>query len=107
MCRNIRMLFNFEPPATDDEISAAALQYVRKVSGTTAPSLANRAGFDLAVEEIASITRRLVRDDLTTAAHPRTREEEAVKAKERGRQREARSLEKLRAMDVTKVPFRG
>ena len=106
MCRNIRTLFNFEPPATDDEIAAAALQYVRKVSGTTAPSVANRPGFDLAVAEITAITRRLVREDLATQAVPRTREDEARKAKERGRQRDERSLERMRQMEGVKVPFR-
>jgi hypothetical protein len=106
MCRNIRMLFNFEPPATDDEIAAAALQYVRKVSGTTAPSEANRPGFDRAVAEITAITRRLVRDDLTTRAEPRSREDEARKAKQRGQAREARTIEKLRRMEATKIPFR-
>ncbi|MDP2306024.1 MAG: DUF2277 domain-containing protein [Pseudomonadota bacterium] len=88
MCRNIKMLFNFEPPATDDEISAAALQYVRKVSGTTQPSKANQEAFARAVEEIAEITRGLVREQLITIGAPRTREEEAARAKERGQRRE-------------------
>ncbi|MES2643102.1 MAG: DUF2277 domain-containing protein [Myxococcota bacterium] len=88
MCRNIKMLFNFEPPATDDEITAAALQYVRKVSGTTQPSKANQAAFDHAVAQIADITRGLVRDQLITIGAPRTREEEAARAKERGQRRE-------------------
>ncbi len=88
MCRNIRMLFNFEPPASDDEIEAAALQYVRKVSGATKPSKSNQEAFDRAVEEIAGITRRLVRADLITIAEPRSREEEAERAKERGRKRD-------------------
>ncbi len=88
MCRNIRMLFNFEPPASDDEIQAAALQYVRKVSGATKPSKTNQEAFDRAVEEIAEITRRLVRADLITIAEPRSREEEAERAKERGRKRD-------------------
>jgi hypothetical protein len=90
MCRNIRVLFNFEPPATEDEIRAAALQYVRKVSGSTRPSAANQAAFDQAVEEIAAITRRLVRAELVTIALPRNRETEAEKAKARGRKREER-----------------
>ena len=106
MCRNIRPLFNFAPPATDDEIEAAALQYVRKVAGTTAPSAANQAYFDAAVAEIAAITRRLVRDELVTKAAPRTREEEALKAKERGRQRDERSFQKFQQLSTSKVPFR-
>ncbi len=96
MCRNIRPLFNFEPPATEDEIEAAALQYVRKVSGTTRPSRENEAAFAEAVAQVAAITRALVRERLTTRATPRTREEEAVRAKARGAEREARLLEKLR-----------
>ena len=86
MCRNIRVLFNFEPPATDDEVHAAALQYVRKVSGSTRPSQANQELFDEAVEEVAQITRRLV-DGLVTKAAPRDREEEARKAKARAAKR--------------------
>ena len=82
MCRNIRPLFNFEPPATDEEIRAAALQYVRKVSGTRRPSGKNTATFDRAVEEIAGLTRILV-DSLETTAEPRNREVEAAKARER------------------------
>ena len=80
VCRNIRPLFNFEPPATDDEIHAAALQYVRKVSGSTRPSQANEALFAAAVEEIAAATRRLVHG-LATTAPPRDRAVEAAKAK--------------------------
>lgn len=80
MCRNIRLLFNFDPPATDDEVRAAALQYVRKVSGTTKPSARNEAIFFAAVDEIAALTRRLV-DSLETHAPPRSREVEAEKAK--------------------------
>jgi hypothetical protein len=80
MCRNIRILFNFAPPATDEEVRAASLQYVRKVSGTSAPSQANRAVFDAAVEKITAATRELV-DALTTSAPPRDRAEEAAKAK--------------------------
>ena len=82
MCRNIRPLNNFEPPATDDEVSAAALQFVRKVSGTTKPSAANQPAFDQAVHEIAHIVRHLI-DDLVTTAPPKNREAEAAKARER------------------------
>ena len=87
MCRNIRRLHNFVPPATDAEVYAAALQYVRKVSGFTRPSQANAAPFEEAVEEVAAVTRRLV-DGLVTAAPPRSREDEARKARERRRARE-------------------
>ncbi|GAA3654641.1 DUF2277 domain-containing protein [Nocardioides ginsengisoli] len=86
MCRNIRPLNNFEPPATNDEVTAAALQFVRKVSGATKPSQANQAVFDQAVAEIAHITRHLL-DDLVTAAPPKNREVEAAKARERTRLR--------------------
>lgn len=82
MCRNIRVLHNFEPPATDDEVRAAALQYVRKVAGTSKPSHANRAVFDAAVEEIAAATRQLL-DHLVTSAPPKDRDVEAAKAKAR------------------------
>ncbi len=82
MCRNIRTLFNFEPPATDDEIHASALQFVRKLSGFTRPSKANEAAFDRAVEEV-SLAARLLVDSLETASSPRNREEEAIKAKAR------------------------
>ena len=82
MCRNIRTLFNFEPPATDDEIQASALQFVRKLSGTTKPSRANRMAFERAVEEVSRAARRLV-DSLETASAPRNREEEAIKARAR------------------------
>lgn len=88
MCRNIRTLHNFEPPATSDEVQAAALQYVRKVSGATKPSAANQAAFDLAVQEVAEATQRLL-DHLTTTAPPKNREVEAAKARERARQRYA------------------
>ena len=88
MCRNIRPLNNFEPPATNDEVQAAALQFVRKVSGTTKPSAANQAAFDQAVHEIAHITRHLL-DDLVTAAPPKNREVEAAKARERSARRYA------------------
>lgn len=87
MCRNIRVLFNFDPPATDDEIEAAALQYVRKVSGSTRPSQVNQEAFDAAVQEIADITRRLVRSELVTLSLPRNREQEAEKARTRNRRR--------------------
>ena len=82
MCRNIRPLFNFEPPATNDEVHAAALQYVRKVSGTRKPSAGNIGSFERAVAEIAKATRRLV-DTLETTAPPKNREVEASKARER------------------------
>ena len=82
MCRNIRPLHNFEPPATSDEVRAAALQYVRKVSGSTSPSQANQAAFDEAVEEIAHVTQHLL-DHLSTSAAPKNREVEAAKARAR------------------------
>jgi len=86
MCRNIRPLFNFEPPATDDEVHAAALQYVRKVSGTRKPSQSNLDPFERAVADIAEATRRLV-DSLETTAPPKNREVEALKARERSADR--------------------
>ena len=86
MCRNIRTLQNFEPSATDDEVQAAALQYVRKIAGTTKPSKANREVFDRAVAEVAHLTRHLV-DDLVSTAPPKDREVEAAKAKERSAKR--------------------
>ncbi|MCB0894005.1 MAG: DUF2277 domain-containing protein [Nocardioides sp.] len=89
MCRNIRPLNNFEPPATRDEVTAAALQYVRKVSGTTRPSQANQEVFDRAVREIAHLTQHLL-DDLTTSAPPKNREVEAAKARARAELRYAR-----------------
>ncbi len=89
MCRNIRTLHNFEPPASEDEVHAAALQFVRKISGTTKPSKANEAVFQRAVEEIAHISRHLL-DDLVTVAPPRDRETEAMRARERFARREAR-----------------
>ena len=82
MCRNIRLLFNFAPPVTDDEVRAAALQFVRKVSGFNKPSKVNEAAFDAAVDDIAGIARRLL-ENLQTSAPPRNREEEAAKAKAR------------------------
>lgn len=82
MCRNIRTLHNFAPPATSDEVQAAALQYVRKVSGTTRPSQANAEAFARAVDAVADATRRLL-DELVTTAPPKDREVEAAKARER------------------------
>ena len=86
MCRNIKTLANFEPPATDDEIRASALQFVRKLSGTTKPSRANEAAFDRAVEEVTEAANRLIHS-LQTSAPPRNREEEMIKARERTRKR--------------------
>ncbi len=88
MCRNIRTLHNFEPPATEDEVQAAALQYVRKISGYTKPSQANAEAFDEAVEAVAKVSRRLL-DQLVTAAPPKDREEEAAKARARSAARYA------------------
>jgi hypothetical protein len=82
MCRNIKILFNFKPPATDDEVRAAALQFVRKISGFNKPSKANEATFQAAVEEITSVARRLLYS-LETTSPPKNREEEAAKAKAR------------------------
>jgi hypothetical protein len=82
MCRNIKTLANFAPPATDDEIQASALQFVRKLSGTNKPSKANEEAFNTAVEEVTAAATRLIRS-LKTAAPPRNREEEAQKARER------------------------
>ena len=86
MCRNIKTLFNFEPPATDAEIRAASLQFVRKLSGFTAPSQANQAAFDRAVADVAAVARELM-DSLVSNAPPKNREVEAVKAKLRSAQR--------------------
>jgi hypothetical protein len=82
MCRNIKMLFNFEPPVTDEEVRAASLQYVRKISGFSKPSKANEAAFQTAIEEVTGASMRLLRS-LETNAAPRNREEEAAKAKAR------------------------
>ncbi|HZR64094.1 MAG TPA: DUF2277 domain-containing protein [Terriglobales bacterium] len=82
MCRNIKTLFNFEPPVTEDEVRAASLQFVRKISGFTKPSKANEAAFDAAVDEVAAASARLLRA-LETSAPPKSREEEAAKAKAR------------------------
>jgi len=86
MCRSIKTLFNFEPPATDDEVRAAALQFVRKLSGYNAPSVANAAAFDRAVKDVAAAARRLL-DDLHTSAPPRDRMLEAQKARARSQAR--------------------
>jgi len=82
MCRNIKMLFNFDPPVTDEEVRAASLQYVRKISGFSKPSKANEAAFLAAIEEVADASARLLRS-LATNAPPRNRDEEAAKAKAR------------------------
>ena len=86
MCRNIRTLFNFEPPATEDEIRASALQFVRKLSGFAKPSRANEAAFNLAVDEVSAAARRLLRS-LETTSPAKNREEQAIKARERSRLR--------------------
>jgi hypothetical protein len=86
MCRNIRPLHNFEPPATSDEVQAAALQYVRKVSGFTKPSAANQVAFDRAVGEVSEVVQRLL-DSLVTSAAPKNREVEAAKARARAARR--------------------
>ncbi len=90
MCRNIHTLYNFEPPATEEEIRSAALQYVRKLSGTTRPSRANAAAFERAVDEVAAASRRLLAE-LVTNAPPRDREQEAVRARERAAKRFGRA----------------
>lgn len=86
MCRNIHVLFNFEPPATSEEVHAAALQYVRKVSGFAKPSAANQPAFERAAEQVAAATQLLI-DGLVTSAPPRDREQERIRAQERARQR--------------------
>ncbi len=86
MCRNIRTLHNFEPPATEEEIHASALQYVRKISGSAKPSQANAEAFDRAVEDVAAVTARLL-DELVTSAPPKDREIEAQKHRERSAKR--------------------
>lgn len=88
MCRNIRTLFNFDPPATDDEIHASAVQFVRKLSGFNKPSKANEAAFNQAIEDVTAIARRLI-DSLETNTPPRNREEEAIKARARAAERYA------------------
>jgi hypothetical protein len=90
MCRNIRTLYNFEPPATEDEVRAAALQYVRKISGFTRPSQANAEAFEQAVDEVAEISLRLLAQ-LTTTAPPKDREVEAEKARARAAERYGRA----------------
>jgi len=90
MCRNIRTLFNFEPPATDEEVRAASLQFVRKLSGFNAPSKANEEAFNRAIQEVTKVARRLV-DDLVTNAPPRNREEVAALARERSAKRFGRT----------------
>jgi hypothetical protein len=86
MCRNIKTLFNFDPPATDEEIRAASVQYVRKLSGFTQPSKANEVAFDTAVDDVAQFARRLI-DSLVTTAAPRDREEWAARARARAAER--------------------
>jgi hypothetical protein len=88
MCRNIRTLYNFEPPATEDEVRAAALQFVRKISGFTRPSHANAEAFDRAVQEVAAVSLRLL-EELSTTAAPKDREVEAAKARARSERRRA------------------
>ena len=88
MCRNIHTLFNFEPPATDDEVRAAALQYVRKISGFTKPSRANEEAFGHAVDEVANVSKRLL-DELVTSAAPKDRAVEAERARARAAKRYA------------------
>jgi hypothetical protein len=90
MCRNIRTLFNFDPPATDEEVRAAAVQFVRKLSGFTKPSHANEEAFEQAVEDVAAVARRLI-DSLVTSAAPRDREEWAARAKARAAERFVRN----------------
>jgi hypothetical protein len=90
MCRNIKTLFNFDPPATDEEIRAASLQFVRKLSGFTAPSKANEAAFARAIDDVAAVARRLI-DSLHTTAPPKDREVEAAKARARSAERFGRA----------------
>jgi hypothetical protein len=89
MCRNIKNLFNFDPPVTDEEIRAASLQFVRKICGFTKPSHANEETFEAAIDEVAAISRRLL-DSLQTSAPPKNREEEAAKARAKAAERYAR-----------------
>ena len=86
MCRNIKTLFNFDPPATDEEIKAASLQFVRKLSGFTKPSRSNEDAFNEAIDEVAAVARRLI-DSLVTSAEPRNREEVAARLKARSAER--------------------
>lgn len=90
MCRNIKTLFNFEPPATDEEVRAAALQFVRKISGTTKPAKVNEEAFARAIDEVEAASRRLLAS-LTTSAAPKDRDEEAAKRRERFKKRAARA----------------
>jgi len=90
MCRNIRMLFNFDPPATDEEVRAASLQFVRKISGCQKPARANQAAFQKAIEDVTAIARGLI-DSMVTSAPPRRRELEAARARARAAQRFGRS----------------
>jgi hypothetical protein len=92
MCRNIKLLHNFEPPATEEEIRASALQFVRKVSGMRQPSQANTAAFDQAVDAITAITRQLLLEQLETNSPARDREVERERARERGRKREQQAI---------------
>jgi len=92
MCRNIKTLFNFDPPATDDEVRAASLQFVRKLSGFNAPSKANEAAFNAAIEEVFASARKLI-DSLETTAPPKDREIEAEKARQRAAERFGKSAE--------------
>jgi hypothetical protein len=92
MCRNIKTLFNFEPPVTEDEIRAASLQFVRKVSGFNQPSKANEAAFEAAVDEIAAVTSKLL-NSLETNASPKNRAEEAARARARAVQRFSRGID--------------
>ena len=103
MCRNIKNLHNFDPPVTASEVRASALQYVRKISGTTAPSQANRAAFEAAVDAVAAATQALL-DQLVTRAPSRSREQEALRARERGRKRDERAREKPRVLATTTSP---
>jgi len=103
MCRNIRVLHNFQPPTTDDEVREAALQFVRKVSGSTHPSRANTAAFDRAIDEIAEATRRML-DELVTNAPPKSREVEAVKGRERHEKRMEREVRIRTALTPATAP---
>jgi len=100
MCRNIKVLYNFEPAATEDEIRASALQYVRKVSGMRKPSQANAAAFDAAVEAITETTRKLLLEQLETNSPARDREIERERARERGRKREQQQRARLGLPDA-------
>ena len=105
MCRNIKTLFNFDPPATDEEIRAASLQFVRKLSGFNAPSKANEAAFDRAIDETAAVARRLI-DSLSTNAAPRNREEVAAAAKLRSAERFGRRSCRRDSADLRRLSLR-